>query len=69
MSHGAIEKEISGTWASVCSLGNANWVGFMPGDDASYVLPAAVAQDAQLAEVVLQVTYRWCFSSLTSAMT
>ena len=69
MSHGAIEKEIRGTWASVCFLGNANWVGFTPGDDASHVLPAAVAQNEQLAEVVLQVTCRLCFSSLTSAMT
>ena len=69
MSHDAIEKEIIGTWASVCSLANADWVGFILGEEAPCVLPAAVAQDAQLAEIMLQVTCRLRFSSLTSAMT
>ena len=69
MFHGAIEKEIIGTWSSVCSLANADRVGFIPGDEAPYVLPVAVAQDAQLAEVMLQVTCRLVFSSWTSAMT
>ena len=69
MFHGAIEKEIIGTWASVCSLANADWVGFIPGDEAPYVLPVAVAQDAQLAEVMLQVTCKLCFSSWTFATT
>ena len=36
-SHGAIEKEISGTWASVCSPPDADWVGFIPGDEALHV--------------------------------
>ena len=68
-SHGAIDKGIIGTWASVRSLVNADGVGFIPGDEAPYVLPAVMAQDAELAEVMLQVTCSLCFSSLTSAMT
>ena len=68
-SHGAIEKDTIGTWASVCSLANADGVGFILGDEAPCVLPAAVAQDVQLGEVMLQVTCRLSFSSLTSAMT
>ena len=69
MFHAAIEKEIIGTWGSVCSLANANWVGFIFGDEAPYVLPVVVSQDAQLAEVMLQVTCKLCFSSWTFAMT
>ena len=61
MFHGAIEKEIISTWASVCSLAHADWVGLIPDDEAPYVLPVAVAQDAQLAEVMLQVTCRLFF--------
>ena len=58
MPHGAIEKEIIGTWDSVCSLEFADSFGFIHGDEAPCVLTAAVAQDAQLALVTLQVTCR-----------
>ena len=69
MSHGATEKEIIGTWVSVCSLADADGVGFIPGVEAPYVLPAAGAQEAQLAEVMFQLTCRLCFSSLAPATT
>ena len=36
MSHGAIEREIIDTWASVCLLSHADWFGFIPGDEDTY---------------------------------
>ena len=41
MFHGAIEKGIIGTWASVCSLAHADWVRLIPGDWVPYCVASS----------------------------